>query len=55
MGINEKEYEMNMKPTIEIDLNDATFLGIVLDKWIIEAEIIPTERMKELSKRLKGE
>jgi hypothetical protein len=45
---------MNMKPTIELDLNDASFLGIILDMWIEKSEIIPTEHMLELSNKLKG-
>jgi hypothetical protein len=42
-------------PTITIDFNDASFLSIVLDKWINENEITPTEHMNELLKKLQGE
>ena len=41
-------------PTITIDLNDASFLSIVLDKWINENEITPTPHMNELLKKLQG-
>ena len=43
-----------MKPTIEIDMNDATFLAIVLNDWITVRKISPTEHMLELSQKLHG-
>jgi hypothetical protein len=43
-----------MKPTIEIDMNDASFLAIIFDHWMDIAGIIPTEHMLELSKKLHG-
>jgi hypothetical protein len=42
------------KPTLAIELNDASFLAIVLDKWINENDITPTPTMNNLLKKLQG-
>jgi hypothetical protein len=42
------------KPTITIDLNNATFLSIVLDKWLNDNHIERTPTMNELLKKLQS-
>jgi hypothetical protein len=39
-------------PTITIDLNNATFLSIILEKWLNENHIERTPTMNELLKKL---
>jgi hypothetical protein len=38
--------------TVEINLNDASFLAIVLTQWIEKSEITPTPHMAELVAKL---
>lgn len=41
-------------PKISIDANDASFLALVLTKWLEISTITPTPHMAELMETLKG-
>jgi hypothetical protein len=41
-------------PSVTIDLNDATFLAIVLNQWIEKSQITPTTHMLNLVANLQG-